>query len=619
LLLWIACGRAVAAPQFEDTIAQRTQACVACHGKEGRAGPDGYYPRIAGKPAGYLYNQLLNFREGRRHYGLMTRLLDPLSEPYLFEIAQHFASLDVPYPPPQPATLPAAVLERGRMIATQGDPQHKVPACVQCHGERLTGALPATPGLLGVSRDYLNAQLGAWRTGQRRAQSPDCMAQVAQQLTPEDLTAVAAWLAAQPLPAHPADAHPVASLGHKPPLECGFASAPSVKAAFAPVASPAVAKGAYLARVGNCITCHTERGAASFAGGRAIDTPFGTVYSSNLTPDNATGIGAWSADDFWRALHEGRSRDGHLLYPAFPYPNYTQVTREDSDAIYAYLRSLPAARRANTPHKLRWPYSTQAALWAWRTMYFTPGSYLPDTSRSAEWNRGAYLVRGLGHCSACHTARNAFGAQSDMMDLSGGVIPMQNWYAPSLASKGEAGVGDWESAHVERLLLSGVAPRGTVLGPMAEVVLQSTQYLSPEDARAMAVFLKALPQREGEPVPAPPLTTRVADRGAKVYEQRCAQCHGDKGEGVPGAYPALAGNRAVNLPVTANLVQVVLGGGFPPATAGNPRPFGMPPYATVLSDEDVAAVISHVRMSWGNHSGAVSELEVTRQRSSTAP
>jgi mono/diheme cytochrome c family protein len=380
----------------------------------------------------------------------------------------------------------------------------------------------------------------------------------------------------------------------------------------------AVSRGAYLARVGNCIACHTERGGTAFAGGRAIDTPFGTVYSSNLTPDRTTGIGAWSSSEFWRALHNGRSRDGRLLYPAFPYPNYTMVTRDDSDAIFAYLRSLAPVQRANTPHTLRWPYSSQAALAVWRAMYFTPGSYQADKSQPPEWNRGAYLVKGLGHCSACHTTRNALGASSDMMDLSGGVIPMQNWYAPSLASRGEAGVGKWDLAQVEKLLRTGVAPRGTVLGPMAEVVLQSTQYLDDTDARAMAVFLKTLPQREGEPVKAPPLSTRVAERGALVYRNNCAQCHGDNGQGVPGAYPALAGNRAVNLPVTANLVQVALGGGFPPSTSGNPRPFGMPPYATLLSDADVAAVLSYIRMSWGNQSGAVSELEVTQQRSTTS-
>lgn len=210
-----------AAPPFEDTMAQRTLACAACHGKEGRAGPDGYYPRIAGKPAGYLYNQLLYFREGRRHYGLMTRLLDPLSDAYLMEIASYFALLDLPYAAPARATVPAEVLQRGELLARQGDAQKKIPACVQCHGRALTGVLPATPGLLGLSRDYLNAQLGAWRTGQRHAQAPDCMKGIAQQLGAEDLTAVAAWLAAQPVPAA---SRAVAALPRAPDIACGNAA-----------------------------------------------------------------------------------------------------------------------------------------------------------------------------------------------------------------------------------------------------------------------------------------------------------------------------------------------------------------------------------------------------------
>ncbi len=386
-----------------------------------------------------------------------------------------------------------------------------------------------------------------------------------------------------------------------------------------PPAGESVARGGYLVRAGNCMTCHTERGGAPFAGGRAIDTPFGTVYASNITP-HPSGIGDWSPDQFWRALHNGRSRDGRLLYPAFPYPNYTFVTRADADAMYAYLRSVPPVARANTPHRLRWPYSTQSALAVWRAMYFSPGRHEDDRARSAEWNRGAYLVRGLGHCSACHTTRNALGASSDMMDLSGGLIPMQNWYAPSLASASEAGVADWDPAQVVRLLQSGVSARGTVLGPMAEVVLQSTQHLEPADLQAMAVYLKALPQRAAaETESRAGTSTGVAERGAKLYEQHCVQCHGDKGQGVPGAYPPLAGNRAVTLPVAANLVQVVLGGGFPPATAGNPRPFGMPPYATVLSDADVAAVITHIRGAWGNGAAPVSEFAVSQQRGSTRP
>ncbi|MBI2770157.1 MAG: cytochrome C [Burkholderiales bacterium] len=225
LAFWLVffCTAAIAAP-FEDSMAQRTLACVACHGKEGRAGPDGYYPRIAGKPAGYLYNQLLNFRDARRHYGLMTRMVDPLSDAYLLEIAQHFASLDVPYPPPQPSTAAPAVLQRGRTLAMQGDPAAKLPACVQCHGPALTGVLPNTPGLLGLPRDYLNGQLGAWRTGQRRAHAPDCMAGIAKRLSLEDVAAVATWLAAQPLPA---STKPAASLPRPPEISCGSAVLPA--------------------------------------------------------------------------------------------------------------------------------------------------------------------------------------------------------------------------------------------------------------------------------------------------------------------------------------------------------------------------------------------------------
>jgi cytochrome c553 len=224
-LVWLALLQApgfaaLAAPVFEDTLAQRTLACTACHGAQGRAGPDGYYPRIAGKPAGYLYNQLLHFRDGRRHYGLMTRLLEPLSDAYLMEIATHFASLDLPYPPPAASRATPETMARGRALVLQGDPARQLPSCAHCHGERLTGVLPATPGLLGLPRDYLTAQLGAWRAGQRRAHAPDCMAQIARALSPDDLLAAAAWLAAQPLPA---DSRPAPRLPSPPRMACGSA------------------------------------------------------------------------------------------------------------------------------------------------------------------------------------------------------------------------------------------------------------------------------------------------------------------------------------------------------------------------------------------------------------
>lgn len=377
-----------------------------------------------------------------------------------------------------------------------------------------------------------------------------------------------------------------------------------------------VTRGEYLARAGNCAACHTTRGGAPFAGGLAMITPFGTVYSSNITPDAKTGIGTWSAGHFWRAMHNGRSKDGRLLYPAFPYPSYTQITREDSDAIFAYLLSLAPVEQLRPVHALRFPYNNQLALAVWRALFFEPGTFEPESGQSAEWNRGAYLVRGLGHCVACHSRRNVFGAVSESMELSGGVVPMTGWYAPSLLSAKEAGVSDWDPSHVVELLATGVSRNASAMGPMAEVVYRSTQYLTREDLRAMVVFLKTLPQAEPEPAPA---QARGAvwpslEAGRKIYERECADCHGEEGEGAPGAYPALAGNRAVAMNVAANVIRVVLSGGYLPATRGNPRPFGMPPFAHVLNDAEIAAVVSYVRSAWGNDAAPVTQLQVSRYR-----
>jgi cytochrome c553 len=213
-------------PPFENTLAQRLQACTACHGAQGRAAADGYYPRIAGKPAGYLYNQLLNFRDGRRHYRLMAQMVDPLTDAYLWEIAQHIAALDLPYVAPAPVQVSAADLARGQRLAQQGDPAQRIPACASCHGAQLIGMEPATPGLLGLPRDYLNSQLGAWRTGQRRAHAPDCMAHVAEQLNQADVSAVSGWLATQVVPAH---AKPAPAPTQALPVACGTAKAPEVR------------------------------------------------------------------------------------------------------------------------------------------------------------------------------------------------------------------------------------------------------------------------------------------------------------------------------------------------------------------------------------------------------
>ena len=385
-------------------------------------------------------------------------------------------------------------------------------------------------------------------------------------------------------------------------------------AAEQPAADPAqVARGEYLVRAGDCGGCHTASGEPAYAGGRAVETPFGNVYSSNLTSDAQTGLGGWSADEFWRALHHGRSKDGRLLYPAFPYPNYTHVERSDADAMFAYLQSLAPVVRPNRAHALGFPFGTQAALAVWRALYFRPETYRRNPTRSPDWNRGAYLVEGLGHCNACHSARNVLGATSGTLDLQGGLIPVQNWYAPSLASPHEAGVAGWPQSEVVRLLKAGVAKQGFVMGPMSEVVGKGTQYLSDDDAAAMAAYLQSLPApRESDT--AMPSATTPGERGGKLYHDHCEACHGDSGQGVPGAYPALAGSRAATMRSTANLVHVVLEGGFPPSTAGNPRPFGMPPFANVLHDDDVAELLTFVRASWSNRALSVSALDVSRAR-----
>ena len=382
-----------------------------------------------------------------------------------------------------------------------------------------------------------------------------------------------------------------------------------------PSTTAQVERGAYLARAGNCATCHTQRGGAPYAGGRPLVTPFGTVYSSNLTADPEHGLGRWNAGHFWRALHHGRSRDGHLLNPAFPYNSTSRLTREDSDALFAYLRTVPSHARANTPHDLRWPYGTPLALAVWRTLYFRPGETVTDGQRSAEWNRGAYLVHALGHCGACHAPRDALGAIEKEFELGGGQLAMQNWYAPSLRAADEASVATWSVDEIVLWLRGGFTARGHASGPMAEVVQGSTQYLNDADLRAMATYLRSLPSSAGAS-PAKTVSAPGQDwnRGQKIYQDHCETCHGTQGQGVPGAYPALAGNRAVTMAVTSNLVQSVLYGGFAPSTVANPRPFGMPPYVLQLSDDEVAAVLTYIRNAWGQRASPVSAFEVSRQR-----
>jgi mono/diheme cytochrome c family protein len=379
-----------------------------------------------------------------------------------------------------------------------------------------------------------------------------------------------------------------------------------------------IAQGQYLARAGDCIACHSDPGDKPFGGGRAMATPFGTLYSPNISPDHATGIGAWTSNDFYTMMHTGRTKSGVLLYPAMPYAAYTKVTRADDDAIFAYLKSVSPVHQPNEKQDLRFPYNNRNLLIGWRTLYFKEGEYKPDPSKSSEWNRGAYLVEGLGHCSMCHTAINALGGSSKSSAFQGGLIPMQEWYAPSLTSNREAGLGDWSLEDISDLLQAGVSKRGAVYGPMAEVVYNSLQYLTDADIRAMAVYLKALPSTGQTPAPTPTQTQdqlRLFPLGKKIYATDCAMCHGANGEGRGWDFPPLAGNQSIQMTSSVNPIRMVLNGGYPPGTIRNPRPYGMPPFAQQLSDEEVAAVVTYIRTAWQNHGAAITAQDVNALRS----
>ncbi len=398
---------------------------------------------------------------------------------------------------------------------------------------------------------------------------------------------------------------------------------PQNTALTAPASAAQIEQGRYLALAGNCMACHTTRGGAPFAGGRRIDTPFGGVYSSNLTPDEATGLGRWTAQDFWRAMHRGRSKDARLLAPAFPYNHTSVITRQDSDAIFAWLNTLPPVVQAQPAHTLVWPVGTQPALAVWRSLFFEPRPFQADKSQTVEWNRGAYLVQGLGHCAACHSPRNALGASGPVSDLSGGLMPVVNWYAPDLTRDAETGMASTPLPEIVRLLRTGASNTAQTSGPMGEVVQHSLQHLKETDLHAMAVYLQSRAHSTPQPAPANAqparISLQVATLGGKVYENQCLQCHGEQGEGMKTAsgevaYPALAGNRAVLLNAPTNLVQLVLYGGYGPATSGHPRPFGMPPAVLELQDRDIAAVLTHLRTHWGNQASEVTPLQVNRIR-----
>ena len=373
-----------------------------------------------------------------------------------------------------------------------------------------------------------------------------------------------------------------------------------------------VMRGKALAIAGDCVACHTAKGGAPFAGGLALQTPFGAIMTANITPDNGTGIGSWSADDFARAMHEGRRPGGTYLYPAFPFPYYTKVTRSDLDALYAYLRTLPPVENRVSRNTLPFPFNIRMSMIGWNMLFFTPGEFKPDPKRSDEFNRGAYLVEGLGHCGACHTPFNAFGASKDDKYLQGNQI--DNWTAPNITNDKQAGLGKWTVDDIVQYLKTGQTSFSLASGPMKDVIENSTSHMPDADLKAIAIYLK----ERGAAGPAAPAPLPASDPrmqvGEAIFVDTCAACHMRNGAGVERMFPKLAGNVVTTQDDPASLIRIVVGGGRAAATDTRPTSPAMPSLGYRLNDAQIADVVTYVRNSWGNAAAPVSAETVQDQR-----
>lgn len=371
-----------------------------------------------------------------------------------------------------------------------------------------------------------------------------------------------------------------------------------------------IAYGKTLVEAGDCAGCHTADPAKPFAGGKRIDTPFGAIYAPNLTPDR-DGIGAWSDADFTRAVRTGTAPDGSLYYPAFPYPYFTHMTKDDTLAIRAYLGTVAPVANRNKPPELRWPFGHRGLMRVWNLLFFTPGLFEPDQSKSAAWNRGGYLVTGLGHCGACHTPKNYFGADKTAQALSGSELG--SWYAPRLDGAVRTGLQSWSADDITEYLQSGRNAKSHADGPMAEVIVNSTSKMSDADVRAIAVYLKSLPPARRETIVTPPGEAEMK-AGQAIYAKFCIACHEADGSGAPRIYPPLPANALLQSINPSSTLRIILDGAHTVTTPRAPNTGEMPPYAKQLSDEDIAAVTNYIRNSWGNAGPLVTPAQVAKAR-----
>jgi mono/diheme cytochrome c family protein len=370
--------------------------------------------------------------------------------------------------------------------------------------------------------------------------------------------------------------------------------------------------GQYLVRAGDCASCHTREGGPFLSGGFALNTPFGKIYSTNLTSDPETGVGAFTPQTFYAALHDGTGSDGQPLYPAMPYPYTTRVTREDSDAMLAFLKTVPPVVDRRPANDLPFPFNVRTLVHGWNAMFFQPGEYRPNPARPAEWNRGAYLVEGLGHCGACHTPKNALAGDSTDRPLQGGTL--DNGVAPDLTANLRTGLGAWRAEDIVEYLKTGRNGLANAGSSMAEVVTYSTSLLSDADLHAIAFYLKEQPASSDT-------TSADADagamrRGAAVYTDACTACHSEQGLGEPRFFPPLRRNAISQQNDPTGLLHIILAGDRTATTTTRPSPLTMPSFAWKLTDQQTADVATYVRNSWGNRASAVTAQQVAAMRKS---
>ncbi|WP_285428931.1 cytochrome c [Pseudomonas sp. lyk4-R2A-8] len=389
-----------------------------------------------------------------------------------------------------------------------------------------------------------------------------------------------------------------------------------------------VSRGEYVARLSDCVACHSLPGKAPFAGGLEMATPLGNIHATNVTPDPTHGIGRYSLADFDRAVRHGVAPGGRRLYPAMPYPSYAKLSDDDVRALYAFfMKGIQPANQANIPSDIPWPLNMRWPIALWNGLFAPNATYATKPAQDALWNRGAYIVQGPGHCGSCHTPRGlAFNEKA--LDEAGtpflaGAL-LDGWYAPSLRQDPNTGLGRWSEAQIVQFLKTGRNQHAVVYGSMTEAFNNSTQFMNDDDLAAIARYLKSLPgdpQRDGAPwaYQAVAANARTDAPGAHTYATRCASCHGADGKGQPDWMPPLAGATSALATETASAINITLNGAQRVVAAGVPDAYRMPALREQLSDQDIAEVLTYVRSTWGNHGSAVEAKDVGKLREHTDP